>query len=154
MQKDRIVKGNRESRWNQKYMKIIEGPVKQIEQSTELKPMQLKVGVLLKSLKQIYENSKFYKEARIVSFIDRLLQTITAKIANKVSLQKCIQKGKENVDEVQTELESARQTILKFQDNLFIAQMEESHDLSNNPNKKVEMALGITSEESKSGESD
>lgn len=67
-------------------MKIIEGPVKQIEQSTELKPMQLKVGVLLKSLKQIYENSKFYKEARIVSFIDRLLQTITAKIANKVSL--------------------------------------------------------------------
>lgn len=61
-------------------MKIIEGPVKAIEQGTELKQIQMKIGVLLKSLKNIYDSSNFYKEARIVSFLDRLLQTITSKI--------------------------------------------------------------------------
>ena len=30
-QKERVVKGQREARWNHKYMKIIEGPVKAIE---------------------------------------------------------------------------------------------------------------------------
>jgi hypothetical protein len=34
----------------------------------------------MKSLKSIYENSNFYKEARMVSFIDRLLECILSKI--------------------------------------------------------------------------
>ena len=57
-------------------MKIIEKPVSQIEKSTEFKDIQLVIVSLLKSLKNIYENSNFYKEARIVSFIDRLLDCI------------------------------------------------------------------------------
>jgi hypothetical protein len=42
------------------------------------------IVVLLKSLKNIYENSNFYKEARIISFIDRLLDCIITKIKSKV----------------------------------------------------------------------
>jgi hypothetical protein len=54
-------------------MKVIEKPVMQIEQATDIKDVHLVIVSLLKSLKNIYENSNFYKEARIVSFIDRLL---------------------------------------------------------------------------------
>lgn len=35
-QKSRIMKGAKEARWNNKYMKIIERPVKQIELATDL----------------------------------------------------------------------------------------------------------------------
>lgn len=61
-------------------MKIIEKPVNSIEKATDLKDVLLNISALMKSLKNIYENSNFYKEARIVSFIDRLLDCICAKI--------------------------------------------------------------------------
>ena len=54
---------------------------------------------LLKSLKNIYENSNFYKEARIVSFVDRLLDCIMIKIKTKLSLQLSISKGKNGYQE-------------------------------------------------------
>lgn len=38
------------------------------------------IGVILKTLKNVYENSNFYKEVRIVSFVDRLLQLVATKI--------------------------------------------------------------------------
>ena len=38
--------------------------------------IQIVIVALLKSLRNIYENSNFYKEARIVSFVDRLLDSI------------------------------------------------------------------------------
>jgi hypothetical protein len=85
-EKSRVIKGTKEARWNNKYMKVIEKPVTQIEQAKDLKDIQLVIVVLLKSLKNIYENSNFYKEARIVSFIDRLLDTILAKIKAKISV--------------------------------------------------------------------
>jgi hypothetical protein len=50
----------------------------------------------MKSLKNIYENSNFYKEARIVSFIDRLLDCIIKKIKAKTSINKSIVEGKNN----------------------------------------------------------
>jgi len=34
--KSRVTKGSKEARWNNKYMKIIESPVRQIEQATNL----------------------------------------------------------------------------------------------------------------------
>jgi len=45
-----------------------------------LKDVQLNVAVLLKTLKHTYNSSNFYKEARVVSFIDRLLGCIVGKI--------------------------------------------------------------------------
>lgn len=57
-------------------MKVIEKPVSDIERASQLRDIQLVVVVLLKSLKNIFENSNFYKEARMVSFIDRLMEVI------------------------------------------------------------------------------
>jgi len=67
-------------------MKVIEKPVTQIEMAGEFKEMQFVIVSLLKSLKNIYENSNFYKEARIVSFIDRLLACILGKLKDKYSI--------------------------------------------------------------------
>jgi hypothetical protein len=53
---------------------------------------------LLKSLKNIYENSNFYKEARIVSFIDRLLDCILRKIKNKMDINTSIVRGKKDFE--------------------------------------------------------
>jgi hypothetical protein len=81
------MKGAKEARWNNKYMKIIEKPVKQIEQTDKnLMDIQIVIVALLKSLKNIYDNSNFYKEARIVSFVDRLLATIKIKLQAKFGL--------------------------------------------------------------------
>ena len=80
------MKGAKEARWNNKYMRIIEKPVKQIETTKNLVDIQQVIIALLNSLKNIYTNSNFYKEARIVSFVDRLLQTIKGKLRSKLNL--------------------------------------------------------------------
>ena len=72
--------GTKEANWNHKYMKIIEVPVKTIETSESLRKMAMQVGILMRSLENIYQSSHFYKEARMVSFLDRLLDCITLKI--------------------------------------------------------------------------
>lgn len=74
-------------------MKIIENPVKQIELSDNLIDIQTVIIALLKSLRNIYENSNFYKEARIVSFVDRLMETIVTKLKKCLSLQKAVYSG-------------------------------------------------------------
>lgn len=48
--------------------------------------IQTVIVALLKSLKNIYENSNFYKEVRIVSFVDRLLEAVVQKLKAKLSL--------------------------------------------------------------------
>ena len=73
-EKSRAVKGLKEAKWNNKYMKIIENPVKTIEQAKELKDIVMNISALMKSLHSIYKTSNFYKESRIVSFVDRLLE--------------------------------------------------------------------------------
>lgn len=84
--KSRVTKGAKEAKWNNKYMKIIENPVKQIEKATDLLDIQLVIIALLRSLQNIYNNSNFYKEARIVSFVDRLMETIKSKMQSKLNL--------------------------------------------------------------------
>lgn len=69
---------------------------------------------LLKSLKNIYENSNFYKEARIVSFVDRLLATITNKLKKKFGLQMSIMKGIKDYDGFQEEIERGLSIVTKF----------------------------------------
>jgi hypothetical protein len=91
--KSRVLIGAKEARWNNKYMKIIENPIKQIEQSSSLLDTLTVITALLKSLYNIYNNSNFYKEARIVSFIDRLLMTIQNKLKSKFNLQKAVYNG-------------------------------------------------------------
>ncbi len=81
-----MTKGVKEAKWNCKYMKVLQIPVQNIEQATELIQVSSSVAVLLKSLKHVYENSNFYKEARIVSFIDRLLVCVQNKIKTQCSI--------------------------------------------------------------------
>jgi hypothetical protein len=64
-------------------MTIIEKPVIQIENSSELCEISVVLVALLKSLNKIYKTSNFYKEVRIVSFIDKLLTTVKTKIMKK-----------------------------------------------------------------------
>jgi Dynein heavy chain, N-terminal region 1 len=92
-EKNRVIQGAKEAKWNNKYMKVIEKPVSQIEQAKELKDIQVTIVVLLKSLKNIYENSNFYKEARIVSFIDRILDCIVSKIKMKMTITLSVTRG-------------------------------------------------------------
>ena len=104
-EKSRVLKGAKEARWNNKYMRIIEKPVKQIEQSSNLIDIQIIIVALLRSLKNIYDNSNFYKEARIVSFIDRLLATIKIKIKQRLNLQIAIYMGIKAHEEFQEHVE-------------------------------------------------
>lgn len=122
-QKSRVMKGAKEARWNNKYMKIIEKPVQQIEKATDLYEIEVVIVALLKSLKNIYENSNFYKEARIVSFVDRLLVTITNKLKNRFGLQKSVMKGLKDHANFEEELESGIRIVQKFKENFFIAQI-------------------------------
>ena len=89
-EKERISRGNKEAQWNHKYMKIIEGPVQTIERAEDLKSVQMNVAILMKTLENIFQSSRFYKEVRMVSFLDRLLQTLTAKIKKRVTLGKAL----------------------------------------------------------------
>lgn len=114
-EKSRVMKGAKEARWNNKYMKVIEKPVQQIEKATELKDIQFVIVSLLKSLKNIYEISNFYKEARIVSFIDRLLDCIMGKIKLRFSLHLSINNGKSKYEEYAlNDLQIAKSIITKF----------------------------------------
>jgi hypothetical protein len=53
-EKARVVKGLKEAKWNNKYMKIIEKPVKTIEQAKELKEIVLNLSALMNSLHNIF----------------------------------------------------------------------------------------------------
>ena len=111
-----------------------------------MKQIQLSIGVLLKSLKNIYDNSNFYKEARIVSFIDRLLTCIVNKIRSRCSLGTSIQQGRQGKlqDYMLNVLEGSKASIVKFSENFFIAEVLDKHESAND---KVERALGIQPEE-------
>lgn len=118
--KSRVVKGAKEAKWNNKYMKIIENPVKQIEQASELLDIQMVIIALLRSLHNIYNNSNFYKEARIVSFVDRLMETIKTKMQAKMNLQASVYQGMRNYESYLKELSHGRNIVTKFIDNFFI----------------------------------
>jgi hypothetical protein len=103
-QKSRVIQGTKEAKWNHKYMKVIEKPVSQIENASEFKDIQFVIVSLLKSLKNIYENSNFYKEARIVSFLDRLLDCIIRKVKDRFTINLAIMRGKQDYETYEQEI--------------------------------------------------
>ena len=68
--------------------------------------MQVKLVIvaLLKSLKNIYHNSNFYKEARIVSFVDRLLRAIVTKFKSRFGFNKSAYAGSKDLESYKEEL--------------------------------------------------
>jgi len=150
--KSRVLKGAKEARWNNKYMKIIEKPVKQVELATNLVEIQMVIIALLKSLYNIYQNSNFYKEARIVSFVDRLLGTIKAKIKAKLNLQSACYMAIRDYPNFQEQIEHARSICTKFVENFFIKDlMDQSNKvatfLSQGPEEEKKQAYNENSEE-------
>jgi hypothetical protein len=125
-EKARVIKGLKEAKWNDKYMKIIEKPVKTIEQAKEIKEIVLNISALMHSLHSIYLNSNFYKENRILSFIDRLLMCILSKIKLKVGLQFTIKQatagGFENYNA--SDLVTSISVLHKFQESFFMRTRE------------------------------
>lgn len=120
----RVTKGAKEAKWNSKYMQVLQSPVQAIEQAQELKEVQMNIAVLLKSLKHTYMSSNFYKEARIVSFIDRLLACIIIKIKKHCSLgallQLTLQGGHTDILE---KIDLAKSICTKFAENLFVEEI-------------------------------
>ena len=95
-------------------MKILEKPVQTIEKADDLRSIQLNVAPLLKTCKNVYENSSFYKEARIVSFIDRLVTCLVDKIKSKISMRGAVQAGTKNDANYKKMLESGVSICVKF----------------------------------------
>jgi len=126
------MRGNKEAQWNYKYMKIIESPVQTIERSEDLKSIQLNVGILLKTLQNIFMSSNFYKEARMVSFLDRLLQTITAKIKKRVTLGKALTEASQGPHSaksyIETHIAGALSTLEKYEEGFFIKEHMDAKD--------------------------
>ena len=122
------MKGAKEARWNNKYMRIIEKPVKQIELTDNLVDIQQVIIALLKSLKNIYQNSNFYKEARIVSFVDRLLDCIKLKLRSKLNLQQSIRSGIHDYENYTALLEQGKNIVQKFLENFFLLEIMEQDD--------------------------
>jgi len=54
-------------------MKVVEMPVKRIESAENFEEISIQIPILAHSLQHIFEISNFYKEVRMVSFLDRLL---------------------------------------------------------------------------------
>ena len=123
-------------------MKILESPVQQIESADDLRAVELNVGVLMKTCNDIFMASRFYKEARMVSFLDRLLQTITDKIKRKITLGKALQEVAKGNDQAENFLNGvingALQSVQKFDEGFFIKELMEEQDSL----VKVQAALG------------
>ena len=81
----------------------------------------MNIAVLLKSLKHTYMSSNFYKEARIVSFIDRLLLCIVQKIKKHCSLGAVLQMTlqRRHTDMLE-KIDAAKTICVKFAENLFV----------------------------------
>jgi len=98
-------------------MKIIEKPVGQIENASDLREVASAIVPLMKSLKHIFDSSNFYKEARMVSFLDRLMQILVSKIRERVNLNRAIEKGKKDLQEMMnTHFALAKAIISKYQE--------------------------------------
>ena len=90
--------------------------------------IQQVIIALLKSLKNIYQNSNFYKEARIVSFVDRLLDCIKLKLRSKLNLQQSIRSGIHDYENYTALLEQGKNIVQKFLENFFLLEIMEQDD--------------------------
>lgn len=83
-----------------------------ITTNDDLTKISCAITPLLNSLKSIYESSNFYKEARIISFIDHLYIELTEKIQRKISTN--ISKAQLDPDEYEDNIEEAVDILTKF----------------------------------------
>lgn len=84
---EQISAGMKEAKWNKKYMNSIDKPI-----TIMLKGSWKEIAGIMPNLmdlfRGIYEKSNFYKEARIVSFLDHMYQFILNKMKKEFTIQK------------------------------------------------------------------
>ena len=110
---NRLLKGYKEALWNNKYMSLLENQVLRIQDSDDLTKISWAINPLLTSLKNIYEWSNFYKEARIISFIDHLYIEVMEKINYKIP-SNALLLAHIDVDELEIVYEWAIEILEKF----------------------------------------
>ena len=121
-QQSRLSKGYKEALWNDKYMSLLENQVLRIEESDDLSKISWAIVPLMSSLKNIYESSNFYKEARIISFIDHLYLEVIEKINSKIP-DNALLLSNIDLEEFETTYEYAIEILEKFKNKFFIEEM-------------------------------
>ncbi len=81
---DRVYKGLKEAKWNEEYMKVLQPPVEKII-TGDVDTADTHIGVLMSTIKSVYENSNFYKEARTLSFLDQLLTSCVSLVTKELT---------------------------------------------------------------------
>lgn len=104
-------------------MKVLERPVTLVEKAKDMQTVATNISVVLKTLQNVFNNSNFYKEARIVSFIDRLLDCVKDKFRKHLTFGKAIQAGQKDCENFRFEVtEMAKTAIEKFKENFFVVE--------------------------------
>ena len=127
-------------------MKVVEAPVKRIESAENFEEIGIQIPILARSLKHIFDISNFYKEVRMVSFLDRLLQCVLALIQKRCSLARALREACQGPraakDYIKNYLDSAQVALQKYEDSFFLRDLMEEKS----GKKKVENALGVSDE--------
>ena len=128
--REKVWAGMKEAKWNKKYMSTIEKPVDVLTHGN-LKQIVSENAVqnMMASLKSIYEKSNFYKEARIVSFLDHMYEFLLSKFKKSFSILK-IMAWFNNIEEILQAIEYARAINSKYEEGFFIQELlNESHPM-------------------------
>ena len=86
---DRVYKGLKEAKWNEMYMKVLQPPVEKII-TGDVDTADTHIGVLMSTIKSVYENSNFYKEARTLSFLDQLLTSCVSLVTKELPFSRLV----------------------------------------------------------------
>ena len=97
----KVAKGLKEASWNFKYMKILEGSALKIENKySKIVDSELVIASTLRTIKNIFENSNFYKEARVTSLMERVVNSIISKFRVYFELGRIFIKNEEELQEI------------------------------------------------------
>jgi hypothetical protein len=113
---------------------------------------------MMKSIKHIFENSNFYKELRIVSLLDRLLEAILGKIKGCISMSLALKHGKsEQLDFFSDEnTQIAVGLVKKYKEHFFIEELleekKEDSYISNSTNESSSESSSTPQKEETKGQ--
>ena len=113
-----MVKGAKEARWNCKYLAVVEVPATKIEKGA-LREASTSITTIMSSLKSVYENSNFYKEARIVSFLDHMYEGLLAKMKREINVNRAAASHRA-AEDFSVAVEAARAITSKFAEGFFL----------------------------------
>ena len=97
---------------------MVEVPASKIEKGA-LREASTSITTIMSSLKSVYENSNFYKEARIISFIDHMYEGLLGKMKRELNVNRAAASHRV-AEEFSTSIESARAITTKFRDGFFL----------------------------------